>query len=75
MKIRYESDGEPWTVYRLADGTEVKIKVVLVSVKRRDGEYQLDGSPTYDLDMQSIVHVDAPDHLRLHVNHTGGAVQ
>lgn len=65
MRVAYTTDGEPWTVYKLADGTEVKVKTLLLAVNRREGEFQPDGNPVYDLNFQNIVGVDAPDHLKL----------
>lgn len=75
MKIKYTSSAEPWTYYTLQDGTEVKVKTVLVSASRRDGEYAPDGSPIYDMNFQNIVNVDAPDELKLRptVGHVGSA--
>ena len=57
-------ENEPWNVYRLSDGTEVRVRVVLVAASRREGKFAEDGSPMYDLNMQQIVHVTAPEHLR-----------
>ena len=68
MKINYSTDSEPWTIYKLQDGTEVKVKTVLLSVSRREGEHTPDGNPLYDLNFQNIVHVDAPDNLKLAPN-------
>ncbi len=65
MKFTAETEG--WNVYRLADGSEVKIRTILVSAKRREGEHGPDGMPAYDLNFQQIMHVDAPDHLKLNV--------
>lgn len=65
MKLSFTTSGEPWAVYTLSDGTEVKAKVILTNVRRREGEYDEHGNPRYDMAFQSIVHVDAPDHLKL----------
>jgi hypothetical protein len=65
LTIAFDSDKEPWTTYRLADGTLLKFKIVLVSVKRREGEFQADGNPMYDFQCQQLVHIDAPDELKL----------
>ncbi len=63
--MKFQTDSEPWTTYKLEDGTEVRTKIVLVSVKRKDGHFQPDGQPAYDIGFQQIVHVEAPEHLRL----------
>lgn len=56
---------EAWNVYHLADGTEVRVRVVLVGANRREGEFHPDGTPIYDLQMQQIVHLNAPEGLRV----------
>lgn len=65
MKLTYTApDGEPWTIYTLSDGTEVKVKSVLVSAHRRADFDEL-GNPKYDLGFQQIINVDCPDSLKL----------
>ena len=64
MKVQYSTNSEPWTVYKLDDGTEVKIKNVLIAANRCEGEFLPDGNPKYNLNFQSLIHIDAPDGLK-----------
>jgi hypothetical protein len=73
--VPFKAQSEDWTVYHLQDGTEVKVRVILVEASRRDGEFHPDGSPVYDFNMQHIVHVRCPEGLRVNQHQTSGAVQ
>lgn len=65
--MKFTAESENWNSYTLADGTEVRSRTILVSVNRRDGQFDERGNPMYDLNFQQIVHVDAPAHLKLAV--------
>ncbi|MEM1515386.1 MAG: hypothetical protein QXH24_04980 [Candidatus Bathyarchaeia archaeon] len=45
---------EHWNVYKLSDGTTLKVKLVLVGVKRLK-KYNPDGSPIYIIQSQNVV--------------------
>lgn len=62
--LTFETDAEPWTTYVLSYGTQVRVKVILISAKRVEGQFADDGTPGYNLQCQQIMHVDAPDHLK-----------
>jgi hypothetical protein len=47
---------ENWSVYRLADGTTLRIKPVMIAVFRADGQQGPAGEPVYN--MKSIVITD-----------------
>jgi hypothetical protein len=64
VPVEVEAAKEPWSDYRLADGTTLKVRVVLVEVHRRDGEFAPDGEPLYEVKMTTIVNARAPDHLK-----------
>ena len=40
---------EVWSEYRLADGTVLRIKPVMITVSRMDGEHTLEGDPVYNM--------------------------
>jgi hypothetical protein len=40
---------ERWSEYRLADGTTMRIKSVVIAVFRADGQQTQDGEPVYNL--------------------------
>ena len=62
--FEFENKGEPWNRYSLEDGTTMKMKVVLLDVKRIEGEYSEDGNPVYQIQAQYIMGIDAPDNLK-----------
>ncbi len=62
--MKFTPAAEQWNVYHLEDGTEIRVRVLLCSVVKRDGQFQENGQPVYDLGLQQIVHIEAPEHLR-----------
>ena len=63
-EIEFEVEKEPWSVYRLADGTVVRMKQALVSIARLIDVYKPDGEPVYTFKASGIVHVDVPESLK-----------
>ena len=62
--LDFEEEVEGWNVYKLSDGTTLKIKTVLVAVKRLK-RYNPDGTPIYIIQTQNIVRaVNVPEHLK-----------
>jgi len=55
---------EPWSEYTLADGTTLKIKVVLGSTYRLRGQWTDDGDPVYVTKAQTVVMAIVPDDLK-----------
>lgn len=51
---------ETWSVYRLADGTTLRIKPVMIAVFRADGQQTQDGEPVYNMKSTLITDVRAP---------------
>lgn len=61
--IDFEEKEEHWNVYKLKDGTTLKVKLVLVGVKRLM-KHNPDGTPLYLVNSQNIVRtVDIPKGL------------
>ena len=61
--VDFEEVKERWNVYKLKDGTTLKVKLVLIGVKRLK-KHNLDGSPIYVIQSQNIVRaVDVPKEL------------
>lgn len=52
---------ERWSEYRLADGTTLRLRPVMIAVFRADGQYTPDGDPVYDMKSTLITDVRAPD--------------
>ncbi|MEM2137047.1 MAG: hypothetical protein QXX09_05520 [Candidatus Methanomethylicia archaeon] len=63
--VDFEEVEEHWNVYKLKDGTTLKVKLVLIGVKRLK-KYNPDGSPIYIINAQNIVRaVNIPKDLKM----------
>jgi hypothetical protein len=51
---------ERWNEYRLADGTTLRLKPVMIAVFRTDGQFTPDGEPVYNMKSTLITDVRAP---------------
>lgn len=51
---------ERWSEYRLADGTTMRIKSVVIAVFREDGHQTQDGEPVYNMKSTLITDIRAP---------------
>jgi hypothetical protein len=61
--IDFEESKEYWNVYKLKDGTILKVKLVLFGVKRLK-KHNPDGTPIYVINSQNVVRaVDIPKEL------------
>jgi len=64
-EVDFENEKEEWNVYKLADGTTLKIKLVLVNVVRSRNNYDSLGNPIYGITSQNIVKVlNVPEKLK-----------
>ncbi len=61
--VDFESKGEHWNHYDLADGSTVKVKLVLLDAIRLD-EFNEAGDPIYQFASQQIIGVQAAPNLR-----------
>ena len=48
---------EMWSEYRLADGTKLRIKPVMIAIFRADGQHTADGEPVYNMKSTLITDV------------------
>jgi hypothetical protein len=55
---------EYWNEYKLEDGTTFRMKVVLSSILRIEGQYNEDGQPLYQAKLNLVPDVRAPEDLR-----------
>jgi hypothetical protein len=63
--VDFEEIEEHWNVYKLKDGTTLKVKLVLIGVKRLK-KYNPDGTPIYIINSQNIVRaINIPKELRV----------
>lgn len=61
--IDFDEKEEHWNIYKLKDGTTLKIKMILVGVKRLK-KHGPDGAPIYMVNAQNAVRaVDIPKEL------------
>ncbi|MFQ6000007.1 MAG: hypothetical protein ACE5J6_04440 [Candidatus Bathyarchaeia archaeon] len=64
-EVDFENQKEEWNVYKLADGTTLKVKLVLVNVVRSRDKYDPLGNPIYGITSQNIVKVlNVPEKLK-----------
>ena len=64
-EVDFENEKEEWNVYKLSDGTTLKVKLVLVNVVRSRDKYDPLGNPIYGITSQNIVKaLDVPEKLR-----------
>lgn len=55
---------ERWTDVTLSDGSVLRIKAVVLSALRVEGHYDQEDNPLYQVKVNQIMTVTAPDHLR-----------
>jgi len=61
--VEYEGVSEPFSQYKLADGTTVKVKMVMVDAVRLE-THDDQGNPVYQFQFQQIIGIVAPDSLK-----------
>ncbi|MEM1607143.1 MAG: hypothetical protein QW341_00815 [Candidatus Bathyarchaeia archaeon] len=62
--VDFVEEKEDWNVYKLSDGTTLKVKLVLTGVKRLK-KWNPDGTPIYVINSQNIVRVvNVPKELK-----------
>jgi hypothetical protein len=55
---------EVWSDYRLADGTVLRIKPVMITISRIEGERTIEGDPVYNMKSTLVTDVRAPQELK-----------
>ena len=55
---------ESWSQYLLADGSIVKMKIVVTDIYRIGDEYDAEGNPVYFVKSTNVVSINAPEELR-----------
>jgi len=55
---------EVWSEYRLADGTVLRIKPVMITISRMEGEHTIEGDPVYNMKSTLVTDVRAPKELK-----------
>jgi hypothetical protein len=64
-EVDFENEKEHWNVYKLSDGSTLKVKLVLVNVVRSQDQYDPLGNPIYGITSQNIIKVlNVPEKLK-----------
>jgi len=64
-EVDFENGKEEWNVYKLADGSTLKVKLVLVNVVRSRNKYDPMGNPIYGITSQNVIKVlNVPEKLK-----------
>ena len=63
-EVGFQARKEEWNEYQLADGSFIKMKVVVASIVKVKGQYDVEGNPAYLVKSQSVTSVSSPDKLK-----------
>lgn len=72
-EVAIQESTERWSEVQLEDGTVIRVKPMVLSAVRIQGQYDADGNPAYSIKLTPVVHIIAPDLLKN--NATAGPVQ
>ena len=62
-RINIKSAEEKWNIYKLEDGTILRVKTVVASVFRLIEEYEPSGKPIYVIRSKDVVDAEVPEKL------------
>jgi len=64
-EVDFANEKEEWNIYKLSDGSTLKVKLVLINVVRSRNKYDPLGNPIYGITSQNIVKVlNVPEKLK-----------
>ena len=63
-QVDFEPEKEPWAVYKLEDGTVLRVKTIVGSVSRLVDRYKADGDPIYNIALGAVPVLEVPPELR-----------
>jgi len=63
QEVDFETEKEAWNIYKLADGTTVRIKSVVATIVKLN-EYDPSGNPLYLVNATRAVVTDVPTSLK-----------
>lgn len=64
VEVAVEEATERWTDLKLADGTEIRIKTVVLSVMRVEGQFDQEDNPLYHIKANQIMTASSPAELK-----------
>jgi len=53
--VEIAEEKEYWNTYKLKDGSELKLKLIVTGVKRLTTKWQPDGNPIYLVNSQNVI--------------------
>ena len=63
-ELDFDTEKEPWSIFRLEDGTVLRLKQTLVRVCKLQDRFKEDGDPIYVMEVGGIVHTEIPAILK-----------
>ena len=57
VEVDFTPESEPWSTYKLADGTTLKLRTIVTNVFRYEDEFDQMGNPLYNVTHNSVVRV------------------
>jgi len=67
-ELDFEGQKEPWSVYKLEDGTVFKVKQNLVNIYKLLDRFAPNGDPIYIFKVAGITNADVPAELKKKAN-------
>jgi hypothetical protein len=64
VEVEILESSEKWTELKLADGTIIRTKPVVLSVLRLEGLYDQEGNPVYQIKSNLVMTASVPDALK-----------
>lgn len=64
IPISIKKQDDRWSEFKLADGTTVKLRPLVIDVHRVQGQFAPDGQPVYEIKGGSLLEISAPPKLR-----------
>lgn len=62
-EIGFRPTGEHWNEYLLDDGTVARLKLVVTTVYRIDGQFDHKGQPAYLIESSNVTAISAPEEV------------
>ena len=60
-EVGFRPTGEHWNEYFLDDGTVARLKLVVTTVYRLDGQLDRKGQPVYLIESSNVIAISAPE--------------
>ena len=64
IDVDFKVGREDWNTYQLADGSELRMRLVVSQVVMIPGEYDQEGNPVYVVKSGNLLVAKSPDHLK-----------